>query len=204
MVTFNEAGVIGDLEDDRDEMISAILTSLQSYMRFILAKRTYADAIRRRDALDCIQTNIRAFQYLKEWEWMKIIFKIKPMISQAEEGKKMEELEKNYNDVKAQLEKEKKRRIELEEQAVSLEQEKNELTAKMDSQNALLEDAEIRCEDMITKKIELDTRIRELQEKLEDEEEMNNELVSKKRKLEDESSELKKDIDDLELTLGPG
>ena len=41
---------------------------------------------------------------------MKIMFKIKPLISQAEEGKKMEELEKKYNDVKAQLAKEKKRR----------------------------------------------------------------------------------------------
>ena len=100
LLSLIKAGVIGDLEDDRDEMISVILTSLQSYMRYVLAKKTYADAIRRRDALDCIQTNIRAFQYLKEWEWMKIIFKIKPMISQAEEGKKMEELEKNYNDVK--------------------------------------------------------------------------------------------------------
>ena len=47
---------------------------------------------------------------------MKIIFKIKPMISQAEEGKKMQELEKNFDTVKAALEKEKKRRIELEEQ----------------------------------------------------------------------------------------
>ena len=56
---------------------------------------------------------------MKDWEWMKIIFKIKPLISQAEEGKKMQELEKNYDTVKAALEKEKKRRIELEEQGKS-------------------------------------------------------------------------------------
>merc|ERR1712130_254731 len=198
---FFKAGIIGDLEDDRDEKIAAILTSLQSYMRFKLAEITYKDMVKRRDAIDLIQGNIRAFQYLKDWEWMKIIFKIKPLISQAEEGKKMEELEKKFAEVKAQLEKEKKRRAELEEQAASLEQEKNELSQKMETQNALLDDAEGRCEDMIANKIELDTRIRELQEKLEDEEEMNNELVAKKRKLEDESSELKKDIDDLELTL---
>ena len=198
---FFKAGVIGDLEDDRDEKIAAILTSLQSYMRFRLALQIYENALKRRDALDLIQSNIRAFQYLKEWEWMKIIFKIKPMISQAEEGKKMEDLEKKFNEVKTQLEKEKKRRAELEEQAVSLEQEKNELSSKMETQNALLEDAEVRCEDMISAKIDIDTRIHDLQEKLEDEEEMNNELVAKKRKLEDESSELKKDIDDLELTL---
>ena len=85
-------------------------------MRFKLAAKTYQEMVKRRDSIELIQTNIRAFQYLKDWEWMKIIFKIKPLISQAEEGKKMQELEKNYDTVKAALEKEKKRRIELEEQ----------------------------------------------------------------------------------------
>ena len=198
---FFKAGVIGDLEDARDEKIAAILTSLQSYMRFKLAEAIFKEALQRRDCLECIQSNIRAFCYLKDWEWMKIIFKIKPLISQAEEGKKMQELEKNYKDCKEKLEKEKKRRIELEEQSVGLQQEKNELQAKMEKQNAILEDIEGNSEELINNKIELDTRLQELQEKLDDEEEMNNELVAKKRKLEDESSELKKDIDDLELTL---
>merc|ERR1719204_2249414 len=198
---FFKAGIIGDLEDMRDEKIAAILTSLQSYMRYRLAAITFNEAIKRRDSIDCIQSNLRAFMYLKDWEWMKIIFKIKPLISQAEEGKKLQELEKNYKDVKEKLEKEKKRRAELEEQQIGLQQQKNELAAQMEKQNAILEDIEGKSDDLISDKIELDTKLSELQEKLEDEEEMNNELVAKKRKLEDESSELKKDIDDLELTL---
>ena len=198
---FFKAGVIGDLEDMRDEKIAAILTSLQSYMRYKLAALTYNEMIKRRDSIDVIQSNLRAFMYLKDWEWMKIIFKIKPLISQAEDAKKIQELEKNYKDVKEKLEKEKKRRAELEEQQIGLQQQKNELAAQMEKQNAILEDIEGKSDDLISDKIELDTKLSELQEKLEDEEEMNNELVAKKRKLEDESSELKKDIDDLELTL---
>merc|ERR1711990_1331130 len=108
-----------------------------------------------RDSIEVIQTNIRAFAYLKEWEWMKIIFKIKPLISQAEEGKKIQELEKNYKECKEKLEKEKKRRIELEEQAVGLQQEKNELAAKMEKQNAILEDIDGNSEDLIAQKIDL-------------------------------------------------
>merc|ERR1711962_210079 len=198
---FFKAGIIGDLEDMRDEKIAAILTALQSYMRYHLAAIEFAEQVKRRDSIDCIQSNLRAFMYLKDWEWMKIIFKIKPLISQAEEYKKLQELEKNYKEVKEKLEKEKKRRSELETAAVAMEQEKNELAAKMEKQMALLDDAEGRCETLIDNKIELDAKIRDLQENLEDSEEMNNELVAKKRKLEDEASELKKDIDDLELTL---
>merc|ERR1711953_690491 len=104
---FFKAGIIGDLEDMRDEKIAAILTSLQSYMRYRLAAINFNEMIKRRDSIDVIQSNLRAFMYLKDWEWMKIIFKIKPLISQAEEGKKLQELEKNYKEVKEKLEKKK-------------------------------------------------------------------------------------------------
>merc|ERR1711970_1686524 len=167
---FFKAGVIGDLEDLRDEKIAAILTSLQSYMRYRLAAIVYQEMEKRRDSVNVIQSNLRAFMYLKDWEWMKIIFKIKPLISQADEAKKIQELEKNYKEVKEKLEKEKKRRAELEEQQVGLQQEKNELSAKMEKQNAILEDIEGKSDELIEKKIELDTTLSELQEKLEDEE----------------------------------
>jgi len=198
---FFKAGVIGELEDYRDEKISSILTAIQCYMRYKLAAIKFNEMQKRRDSIDLIQSNLRAFVFLKDWEWMKIMFKIKPLISQAEEGKKLQELEKNYKECKELLEKETKRKAELETAAVAMEQEKNELAAKMEKQMELLDDAEGRCETLIDAKIELDAKIRDLQENLEDSEEMNNELVAKKRKLEDEASELKKDIDDLELTL---
>ena len=53
---------------------------------------------------------------------MKIMFKIKPLISQAEDNKKLLELEKNYEQCKIDLEKETKRRKELEEAQVGLVQ----------------------------------------------------------------------------------
>ena len=198
---FFKAGIIGDLEDTRDEKIAKILTTLQSFIRFKLAKKLYDHAIVRRDSLEVVQANIRAFSFLKDWEWMKIIFKIKPLISQAEEGKKMAELEKNYNDVSEKLEKERKRRIELEEQSIGLRAEREELATTLEKQMAVVDDIEGRCEELIGIKIDLDTRMNELQEKLDDEEELNNELVAKKRKLDNESNALKIEIDELETTL---
>ena len=198
---FFKAGIIGQLEDLRDERVAAILTAIQSEMRFQLAKAKYDEMVTRQRALDTIQSNIRAFVYLKDWVWMKLIFKIKPLISQAEDAKALGNLEKAFEEVKGKLEKEKKRRIELEESETAILQEKNDLDTKLRAQNELLDEAEGRCETLIEQKIEIDTRLRELQERLEDEEELNNEMVAKKRKLEDETSELKKDIDEIEVAL---
>ena len=198
---FFKAGIVGNLEDLRDERVATILTALQTEMRFKLAKVKYDDMIKRYDSINIIQSNLRAFMYLKDWEWMKIIFKIKPLISQAEDAKALQNLEQEYENVKNQLEKERKRRTELEESEAKARQDKNDLDAKLEKENALLMEAEDKCENLIAQKIEIDGRLRELQERLEDEEEMNNETLAKKRKLEDESSELKKDMDEIEVAL---
>ena len=73
-------------------------------------------------------------------------------------------MEKNYAECKVQLEKETKRRQELEALEVSMKQEKNDLAEKMERQNSLLEDAESRCENLIDAKIDLDGKIRDLQD----------------------------------------
>ena len=61
----------------RDEKISSILTNIQCFMRYKLAALKFNEMTRRRNAIDAIQSNLRAFMYLKDWEWMKIMFKIK-------------------------------------------------------------------------------------------------------------------------------
>ena len=116
----------------------------QTFMRFHLAKGKYEEMVRRANAIEKLQTNIRAFILLKDWEWMKIIFKIKPLISQAENEKEMLELEKNYNDVKDQLEKERKRRTELEGLKKVMEEERDELEAVMGKQMSAIEDRDPR------------------------------------------------------------
>ena len=169
-------------------------------MRFHLAKGKYEEMVRRANAIERLQTNIRAFILLKDWEWMKIIFKIKPLISQAENEKEMLELEKNYNDVKDQLEKERKRRTELEGLKKVMEEERDELEAVMGKQMSAIEDIEGRCDELITIKIDLDTKMEELQEKLDDEEELNSDLIKHRKKLEVESEKLKNEIQEHSCT----
>uniref|UniRef100_A0AAV2L1N3 Myosin heavy chain n=1 Tax=Knipowitschia caucasica TaxID=637954 RepID=A0AAV2L1N3_KNICA len=160
----------------------------------------YAD-FKQRDAIFTIQYNVRSFMNVKHWPWMKVYYKIKPLLKSAETEKELAQMKENYgkmsNDLAAALAKKK----DLEEKMVSLLQEKNDLQLQVASETENLSDAEERCEGLIKSKIQLEAKLKETTERLEDEEEINAELTAKKRKLEDECSELKKDIDDLELTL---
>ncbi|XP_053242256.1 myosin-15 isoform X2 [Podarcis raffonei] len=198
---FFKAGLLGHLEEMRDERLAKILTLIQSRARGRLMRIEFQKIVERRDALLVIQWNIRAFMVVKNWPWMKLFFKIKPLLKSAETEKEMANMKEEFLKLKEALEKSEARRKELEEKQVSLVQEKNDLLLQLQAEQDTLADAEERCDLLIKSKIQLEAKVKELTERVEDEEEMNSELTSKKRKLEDECSELKKDIDDLEITL---
>uniref|UniRef100_A0A8D2LTT3 Myosin motor domain-containing protein n=1 Tax=Varanus komodoensis TaxID=61221 RepID=A0A8D2LTT3_VARKO len=198
---FFKAGLLGYLEEMRDERLAKILTLIQARARGKLMRIEFQKIVERRDALLVIQWNIRAFMVVKNWPWMKLFFKIKPLLKSAETEKEMANMKEEFLKLKEALEKSEARRKELEEKQVSLVQEKNDLLLQLQAEQDTLADAEERCDLLIKSKIQLEAKVKELTERVEDEEEMNSELTSKKRKLEDECSELKKDIDDLEITL---
>uniref|UniRef100_A0A8C8SEQ1 Myosin-7B n=1 Tax=Pelusios castaneus TaxID=367368 RepID=A0A8C8SEQ1_9SAUR len=198
---FFKAGLLGLLEEMRDERLAKILTMLQARIRGRLMRIEYQKIISRREALYTIQWNIRAFNAVKNWSWMKLFFKIKPLLRSAQTEKEMATLKEEFQKLKEALEKSEAKRKELEEKQITMIQEKNDLSLQLQAEQDNLADAEERCDLLIKAKIQLEAKVKELTERLEDEEEMNADLTSKKRKLEDECAELKKDIDDLEITL---
>uniref|UniRef100_A0A2K5ES55 Myosin heavy chain 8 n=1 Tax=Aotus nancymaae TaxID=37293 RepID=A0A2K5ES55_AOTNA len=198
---FFKAGLLGLLEEMRDDKLAQIITRTQAVCRGFLMRVEYQKMLQRREALFCIQYNVRAFMNVKHWPWMKLFFKIKPLLKSAETEKEMATMKEEFQKTKDELAKSEAKRKELEEKMVTLLKEKNDLQLQVQSEADSLADAEERCEQLIKNKIQLEAKIKEVTERAEEEEEINAELTAKKRKLEDECSELKKDIDDLELTL---
>uniref|UniRef100_A0A672ZI76 Myosin-7B n=1 Tax=Sphaeramia orbicularis TaxID=375764 RepID=A0A672ZI76_9TELE len=198
---FFKAGLLGHLEELRDERLAKVLTLLQAAARGKIMRLELLKMMERREALMIIQWNIRAFNAVKHWPWMKLFFKIKPLLKSAATEKELASLKEELAKLKEALEKSELKRKELEERQVSLIQEKNDLSLQLQAEQDNLADAEDRCDLLIKTKIQLEAKVKELMERLEDEEEMNANVLAKKRKLEDECAELKKDIDDLEITL---
>ncbi|XP_067164439.1 myosin-1B-like [Apteryx mantelli] len=198
---FFKAGLLGLLEEMRDEKLAQLITRTQARCRGFLMRVEYQRMVERRESIFCIQYNVRSFMNVKHWSWMKLFFKIKPLLKSAESEKEMANMKEEFEKTKEELAKSEAKRKELEEKMVSLLQEKNDLQLQVQAEADALADAEERCDQLIKTKIQLEAKIKEVTERAEDEEEINAELTAKKRKLEDECSELKKDIDDLELTL---
>ncbi|CAK7318384.1 MYH13 [Vulpes lagopus] len=198
---FFKAGLLGLLEEMRDEKLVTLMTRTQAVCRGYLMRVEFKKMMERRESIFCIQYNIRSFMNVKHWPWMNLFFKIKPLLKSAEAEREMATMKEDFERAKEELARSEARRKELEEKMVSLLQEKNDLQLQVQSETENLIDAEERCEGLIKSKIQLEAKVKELNERLEEEEEVNSDLVAKKRSLEDKCSSLKRDIDDLELTL---
>uniref|UniRef100_A0A8C4UTL7 Myosin-7B n=1 Tax=Falco tinnunculus TaxID=100819 RepID=A0A8C4UTL7_FALTI len=198
---FFKVGLLAVLEEMRDDCLGQLITQTQALCRGYLRRLEFKIMLKRRDSIFCIQYNIRAFMNVKHWPWMKLFFKIKPLLKNVETEKEMAMMKEEFERTKEELAKSETQRKELEEKLVTLVQKKKHLQLQIQTENENLADAEERCDQLIKSKFQLEARLKELVEKLEDKEEINADLAARKRKLEDECSELKKDIDDLELTL---
>lgn len=64
---------------------------------------------------------------VKHWPWMKLFFKIKPLLKSAKTEKEMATMKEDFIKCKDDLAKSESKRKELEEKMVSLLQEKNNL-----------------------------------------------------------------------------
>uniref|UniRef100_A0AAY5L3A5 Myosin heavy chain 7 n=1 Tax=Esox lucius TaxID=8010 RepID=A0AAY5L3A5_ESOLU len=201
---FFKAGLLGLLEEMRDDRLALIITNLQSRSRGLLARIEFQKIVDRRDALLVIQWNIRAFMGVKNWPWMKMYFKIKPLLKSAENEKEMANMKEEFLKLKEAFAKSEARRKELEEKMISILQEKHDLQLTVQIQEDNIGDAEERCEGLIKSKIQLEVekekhatenKVKNLTEEMSGLDEIIAKLTKEKKALQEAHQQL---LDDLQ------
>merc|ERR1711915_166691 len=158
---FFKAGLLGTLEEMRDEKLASLVTMTQAMCRVYLMRREFTKMMERRDAIYTIQYNVRSFMNVKHWPWMKVYYKIKPLLKSAETEKELAQMKENYEKMTTDLAAALAKKKVLEEKMVSLLQEKNDLQLQVASETENLSDAEERCEGLIKSKIQLEAKLKE-------------------------------------------
>lgn len=74
---FFRAGVLGRLEDLRDERLAKIITQFQAFLRGFMMRRLYRKLQDQRLAIAVIQRNVRKHLFLRDWKWWKLYTKVR-------------------------------------------------------------------------------------------------------------------------------
>uniref|UniRef100_A0A0L8H7J6 Myosin motor domain-containing protein n=1 Tax=Octopus bimaculoides TaxID=37653 RepID=A0A0L8H7J6_OCTBM len=198
---FFKAGVLGMLEDMRDERLSKIISMFQAHIRGYLMRKAYKKLQDQRIGLTLIQRNIRKWLVLRNWEWWRLFNKVKPLLNIARQEDEMKKQQEDFAKMKEEFSRCEQTRKELEEQNVTLLQQKNDLAIAMSTADDQISEAEDKIEQLIKQKSEFESQLKEMEDKLMDEEDANADVANAKKKIEAENAELKKDVEDLESSL---
>ncbi|EDS44958.1 myosin heavy chain [Culex quinquefasciatus] len=198
---FFRAGVVGQMEEFRDERLSKIMTWVQSWCRGFLDRKEFKKAQLQRVALEVIQRNLRKYLKLRTWAWWKLWGKVKPLLNVSRVEDQIAKLEEKAQHATEALEKEEKLRKELEAMNSKLLAEKTALLDSLSGEKGALQEYQEKAAKLTAQKNDLENQLRDTQERLAQEEDARNQLFQTKKKLEQEISGQKKDAEDLELQI---
>ncbi|XP_077276638.1 myosin heavy chain isoform X11 [Temnothorax americanus] len=198
---FFRAGVLGQMEELRDERLGKIVSWMQAYIRGYLSRKDYKKLQEQRLALVVVQRNLRKYLQLRTWPWWKLWQKIKPLLNVTRIEDELAALEEKARKAQEAFEKEEKLRKELEDLNAKLLSEKTNLLRQLEGEKSGLSEYQEKSLKLAAQKADLESQLQDISDRFKEEEDARNNLFQTKKKLEQEVSGLKKDIEDLELNL---
>ncbi|KAK3930628.1 Myosin heavy chain, muscle, partial [Frankliniella fusca] len=198
---FFRAGVLGQMEELRDDRLGKIISWLQAYIRGYLSRKGFKKLQDQRIALQVVQRNLRKYLQLRTWPWYKLWQKVKPLLNVTRIEDEIAALQDKAAKAQENFEKEEKLRKELESLNAKLTAEKNALLKSLEGEKGSLSEYQEKAAKLQAQKTDLESQLADVQERLQQEEDARNQLFQAKKKLEQEVSGLKKDVEDLELNL---
>eukprot|EP00127_Corallochytrium_limacisporum_P004922 Clim_evm66s191 gene=Clim_evmTU66s191 len=195
---FFRAGVLADLEEQRDNALAKILANLQAYARGYLARRRFNMLRDQEKLVELLQRNMRKFLALRQWAWWRLFNKVKPLLSVARQEEEMRAKEQELEKLAEKARVEEELRRQLEEREAALLAEKQALFDELEQERAFGEQAAESLEKLKARYADLEEQYKALQERLEQEEDNNAEISAEKKKLELRVEELERAKEEME------
>merc|ERR1712180_165940 len=198
---FFRAGVLGEVEEIRDNVIGKMVGSVQNWVRGYMGRRMYKILQEQRIALTIVQRNVRKYMKMKTWTWFYLWMRVKPLINQPRIEDAINEL-KVRSDASVALCKE------AEDKAAFLENQHGQLIKEIEDLKVEVEETAGSAAAFIesfaqiaAQKAELEKQLAEVGTQIDQETVAKNQLAQQKKLVEMDVGDVKSVLDDLEGNL---
>jgi len=191
---FFRAGIVGELEDMRDERLSKIISQFQAYCKGHLMRIEYQKLIAKKVAIAVMQRNVRKFFELRNWTWWKLYIKVQPLLCMARAEDDMKQKEEELEKAKLQAEEDAKAKANMENQVTEMLADKEKMFSELTQTSESLMAAEEKLMTTQTLKDQLEKSLNEALESLEETEHAG-------KKLAEEKAKAKKAIEEMSANL---
>jgi myosin protein heavy chain len=195
---FFRAGVLAQLEEERDNKISDLIVNFQAWCRGLLARRNYQKRLQQLNAIRIIQRNCAAYLKLRNWSWWRLYTKVKPLLEVTKHEDKLLEKEDELKQVKEQMLKSEQDVIDLEKKLQQVIDEKSMIAEQLQAETELCAEAEEARLRLAARKQELEEILHDLEARIEEEEERSQTLTAEKKKLQLTIQDLEEQLEEEE------
>ncbi|XP_063109246.1 myosin-14 isoform X4 [Cavia porcellus] len=180
---FFRAGVLAQLEEERDLKVTDIIVSFQAAARGYLARRAFQRRQQQQSALRVMQRNCAAYLKLRHWQWWRLFIKVKPLLQVTRQDEVLQARAQELQKVQ-ELQQQSARQVgELQDRVTQLEEERARLAEQLRAETELCAEAEETRGRLATRKQELELVVTELEARMSEEEECSRQLQAEKRRL---------------------
>merc|ERR1719210_1970911 len=139
---FFRAGVLAQLEEERDVRITELVVKFQAYCRGLLARRNYQKKVQQLNAIRILQRNCAAYLKLRNWQWWRLYTKVKPLLQVTKNDEKVLQKETELKEITEKLQKHETEVASLNKQYEQALEEKNILAEQLQAETELCAEAE--------------------------------------------------------------
>ncbi|KAK2088967.1 Myosin-14 [Saguinus oedipus] len=187
---FFRAGVLAQLEEERDLKVTDIIVSFQAAARGYLARRAFQKRQQQQSALRVMQRNCAAYLKLRHWQWWRLFTKVKPLLQVTRQDEVLQARAQELQKVQ-ELQQQSLREVgELRGRMAELEEERTRLAEQLRAEAELCAEAEETRGRLAARKQELELVVSELEARVGEEEECSRQLQTEKRRLQQHIQEL--------------
>merc|ERR1712180_152304 len=198
---FFRAGVLGEVEEIRDDVIGKMVQAVQNQVRGWYGRRKYRLLQEQRVALTVVQCNVRKYMGMKTWQWFHLWVRVKPLIGQPRLENAIEEIKQRSNASVAACK-------EAEDKAERLEKEHNKLKKDIEDMKEEVERTGGKMQEHIAHQQEIQAQkdaiekeLAQCQKQFEQTQDAKNKLLNQKKSTEGDAGSIQRDLEDLDMNL---
>jgi myosin protein heavy chain len=192
---FFRAGVLAELEDQRDKLIRDIMIQFQSAARGLVQRRIAHKRLYRAEATRIIQRNFQVYLDLQSNPWWRLFARMRPMLGATRQAAEVKKRDEMIHKLEEKMEQEAAEKHRVEDERRRAEMDIQRIQKTLESERALALDKEEIFKRLQFRETELSEKLAgaiEDQDKLEDQ---LDELMEAKRKIEEQAEVWRKDLE---------
>ncbi|ETI23360.1 hypothetical protein G647_05161 [Cladophialophora carrionii CBS 160.54] len=183
---FFRAGVLADLEEQRDALIREIMSRFQSIARGFMQRRMAFKQLYRAEATRVIQRNLNVYLDLQDNPWWRLFVRMKPLLGATRTASEVKKRDEKIEQLQVKLKQDAAERQRVEDERRRAEIEAHRIQQTLDSERALALDKEEIFKRLQYRESELSEKLAEALTEQEALEDQLDEAIDSKRKTEEE------------------